>query len=294
MRNPHDLIPFSAIVDRPRLALPGKARLVVWPVVNIEQWEIVRPMARQVIPAPSGVSVVPDFPNWSWHEYGMRVGIWRIFDALAKHSITPTLSINANVCNVYPRVAQAAVDAGWEFLGHSFVQMPIHQLEDQRAVIRKSLDTIEAFTGKRPLGWMGPGLTQTYETVDYLAEAGVRYVADWVLDDQPCEVKTAHGPLIAIPYTVELNDIPMMIVQHHESDHFMRRSMESFDRLYQEGADIVRVMAIAMHPYITGQPFRINYFEQLLQYMKGHDGVLFWTGEQIYNWYLKARAEPAK
>lgn len=291
MRNPHDLVPFSAIVDRPRLRLPDNARLVVWPVVNIEQWEIARPMARQVIPAPSGVSVVPDFPNWSWHEYGMRVGIWRLFDALAKYGITPTLSINANVCNVYPRVAQAAVDAGWEFLGHSFVQMPIHQIDDQRAVINQSLDTIEQFTGKRPLGWMGPGLTQTYETVDHLAQAGVKYVADWVLDDQPCEVKTAHGPLIAIPYTVELNDIPMMIVQHHESDHFMKRSMESFDRLYQEGADIVRIMAIATHPYITGQPFRINYFERLLEYMKGHDGVLFWTGEQIYHWYLKARAE---
>ena len=291
MKNPHDLVPFSAIVDRPRLKLPGDARVVVWPVVNIEQWEIVRPMARQVLPPPTGVTMQPDFPNWSWHEYGMRVGIWRIFEVLNKHGIIPTLSINANVCNVYPRVAQAALDAGWEFLGHSFVQMPIHAIEDQRGTILKSMDTLEKFTGKRPLGWMGPGLTQTHETVDYLAEAGVKYIADWVFDDQPAEMKTAHGPLITIPYTAELNDIPMMIVQHHESDHFMKRSLESFEQLYKEGEDIVRVMALAVHPYITGQPFRIGYFDRLIERIKGYPGVLFWTGEQIYHWYLKARDE---
>jgi allantoinase len=291
VKNPHDLVPYSAIVDRPRLRLPGNARIVVWPVVNIEHWEIGRPMARQIIPPPTGVTVVPDFPNWSWHEYGMRVGIWRIFDALKARGITPTLSINANVCNVYPRVAQAALDAGWEFLGHSYVQMPTHQLEDERGNILKSLATIEKFTGKRPLGWMGPGLTQSYDTVDYLAEAGVKYIADWVFDDQPCDMQTAHGPLVTLPYTVEHNDIPMMAVQHHESGHFMQRSIESFDRLYEEGADIVRVMSIAVHPYLTGAPFRIGYFEKLLEYMQARPGVLFWTGEQIYRWYLTARDE---
>jgi peptidoglycan/xylan/chitin deacetylase (PgdA/CDA1 family) len=291
MTNPHDRMPYSAIVDRPRLKLPGGARMVVWTVVNVEQWEIGRPMARQVLPAPTGVSLTPDYPNWSWHEYGMRVGIWRIFDALDKYSIVPTLSINANVCNVYPRVAQAALDAGWEFLGHSFVQMPIHALDDQQGTILRSLDTLEKFTGKRPLGWMGPGLTQTHETVDYLAQAGVKYIADWVHDDQPTEMTTAHGPLITIPYTVEHNDIPMMMVQHHDSGHFMKRAIESFDRLYQESADITRVMALAVHPYITGQPFRIGYFEKLFEYMRRRDGVLFWTGEQIYHWYLQARGE---
>jgi peptidoglycan/xylan/chitin deacetylase (PgdA/CDA1 family) len=291
MKFPRDRMTYSAIVDRPRLELPGGARLIVWSIVNLEEWEITRAMARQVIPAPTGVTLVPDFPNWSWHEYGMRVGFWRLKAALDRFGVKPTLSINAAVTLNYPRVAGAARDAGWEFMGHSFVQMPIHQVEDQPAIIKKSLDTLQAFTGKRPVGWLGPGLTQTYETVDYLAQAGVKYIGDWVYDDQPTEIRTQHGPLITLPYTVELNDIPMMMVQHHESEAFLKRCTDYFDRLYAEGAETARVMAIAVHPYISGVPHRIKYFEAVYEYIAGHRGVLFWNGEQILDWFLQARAK---
>ncbi len=289
MKTPRERIEYSAIVDRPPLALPGGARLVVWPIVNLEVWEIARPMARQVLPAPTGMPVVPDFANWSWHEYGMRIGFWRLKAALDRFGLTPTLSINAAVCLEYPRVAGAAKEAGWEFMGHGFVQMPIHQLDDQRAVIHKSLDTIERFTGKRPRGWLGPGLTETYETVDLLAEAGVQYIGDWVFDDQPCTIATAHGPLVTLPYTVEQNDIPIMMVQHHRAEELLLRTRDAFDRLYQEGGESARVLAIAVHPYISGVPHRIKYFEAALEYMKGRTGVLFWTGEQILDWYRSAR-----
>ena len=293
MKLPRERIAYSAIVDRARLLLPGKARLVVWPIVNLEVWEITRAMARQMLPAPSGVGVVPDVPNWAWHEYGMRVGFWRLKAALERYAITPTLSINAAVTLEYPRVAGAAKEAGWEFMGHSFVQMPIHQLDDQKAVIAKSLDTLAAFTGKRPRGWLGPGLTETYETLDLLAAQGVEYVGDWVFDDQPAVLKTAHGPIVALPYTVEQNDIPMMIVQHHRADELFSRTRDAFDRLYAEGAGTARVLALAVHPYISGVPHRIKYFEAILDYMKGHKGVLFWTGEQILDWYLAAAKAPA-
>jgi len=287
---PRERIDYSAIIDRPPLRLPGDARLVVWTIVNVEEWEIERPMARQVLPAPGGVSPIPDVPNWAWHEYGMRVGFWRLKGALDRAGVTPTLSINAGVCLQHPRVAGAARDAGWEFMGHSFVQMPIHQIEDQPALIRKSLDTLRQFTGKRVRGWLGPGLTQTYDTVDYLAAEGVQYIGDWVLDDQPCEIRTAHGPMYTLPYTLELNDIPMMMVQHHTSDVLLRRVVDQFDRLYAEGRDTARVLSIAVHPYISGVPHRIKYFEAAFEYMQRHAGVLFWTGEQILDWYLSARA----
>ncbi|HEX7927792.1 MAG TPA: polysaccharide deacetylase family protein [bacterium] len=289
MTTPRDRSTYSAIVDRPPLKLPGGARLIVWSIVNLEEWEIQRAMARQVIPAPTGQVVIPDFPNWSWHEYGMRVGFWRLKAALDRFGIVPTLSINAAVTLNYPRVAGAAKDGGWEFMGHSFVQMPIHQIEDQPGTIKKSLDTIQSFTGKRPVGWLGPGLTQTYETLDYLAAAGVKYIGDWVYDDQPTEIRTAHGPMITLPYTVELNDIPMMIVQHHASDIFVQRCIDQFDRLYQEGRETARVMAIAVHPYISGVPHRIKYFEAVYEHMAKHSGVLYWTGEQILQWYLENR-----
>ncbi len=276
---------FSAIVDRPPLKLPGGARVVFWTIVNLEVWDIAKPMARQVIPAPTGQPMLPDVPNWSWHEYGMRVGVWRFFDLYKRLGIRPTLAINARVCEDYPRVAHEAKNCGWEFMGHSYEQGPIHREVDQKATINRAMSVIEKFTGKRPIGWLGPGLTQTYETPELLAEAGVKYIGDWVYDDEPTVIRTAKGPLVTLPYTVELNDIPMMIVQHHDSDHLLKRTIESFDQLYEEGKDRAKIVALAIHPYISGQPFRIKYLKQIYDYVNRFEGVLHWNGDQILEWY---------
>src|SRR2546422_9738355 len=144
---PRERCDYSAIVDRPPLKLPGDARLVFWTIVNYEVWDIGKPMARQVLPAPTGQPMLPDVPNWSWHEYGMRVGAWRFFDLYARLGIRPTLAINARVCREYRRVARAARDAGWEFMGHAWEQLPIHKVEDQAEMIAKSLDTLARFAG---------------------------------------------------------------------------------------------------------------------------------------------------
>jgi len=290
---PRERAAYSAIIDRPPLEFPAGVRLVVWPIINLEEWEIERPMARQILPAPTGAALLPDVPNWSWHEYGMRVGVWRFFDAFDRVGVHGTLSINAKVVESYPRVAEAARERGWEFMGHSFVQGPIHQLADQRATIRQSLDLLQRFTGKRPVGWLGPGLTQTYETPELLAEAGIRYIGDWVYDDEPTEIRTANGPLVTLPYTVELNDIPIMIVQHHRADELLRRAIDQFDRLYRESASRAKILSIAIHPYITGVPHRIRYLEEFLAYAQRHAGVVFWTGEEILAWYERARRERA-
>lgn len=287
---PRERCPYSAIVDRPPLMLPNGARLVLWTIVNLEVWDISRPMARQVLPAPTGQALLPDVPNWSWHEYGMRVGVWRFFKLYERLGIRPTLAINARVCEDYRRVAEAARDARWEFMGHAYEQMPIHKVEDQKAMIERSMDLLERFTGTRPVGWLGPGLTQTYETPELLAGAGVRYIGDWVYDDEPTEIKTASGPLVTLPYTVELNDISMMIVQQHESPYFLQRCIDSFDRLYAEGAERAKVMAIAIHPYISGQPHRIDHLERVYEYVNRFPGVLHWNGAQILDWYRSVRA----
>jgi peptidoglycan/xylan/chitin deacetylase (PgdA/CDA1 family) len=286
---PRERIPYSAIVDRPPLKLPGDARVIVWTIVNLEVWDIAKPMARQVLPAPTGVALLPDVPNWSWHEYGMRVGFWRfkrLYDSLG---IRPTVSINARVCIDYPRVAAACKEAGWEFMGHSFEQGPIHKEENQRAMIERSMDTLEKFTGKRPVGWLGPGLTQTLETPELLAAAGVKYIGDWVYDDEPTEIQTENGPLVTLPYSVETNDIPMMMVQHHEAAYWTQKCMDTFERYYAEGAERPKIMAIAIHPYISGQPFRIKYLEEIYARINALPGVLHWNGEQILDWYLESR-----
>jgi allantoinase len=281
---------YSAIVDRPPLALPNQARIVVWTIVNLEFWSISRPMARQVLPAPTGQVLLPDVPNWAWHEYGMRVGVWRFFDLFGRLAIRPTLSINARVCEQYPRVAAAAREAGWEFMGHAWEQMPIHLVDDQAAMIEKSLNTLEHFAGTRPRGWLGPGLTETYETPDLLAQTGIEYIGDWVYDDEPTEISTKHGPLVTLPYSVELNDIPMMLVQHHESAYFATRCLDSFERLYQEGAERAKIMAVAIHPYISGQPHRIKYLESVYEAIGRYPGVLHWNGAEILDWYRATRA----
>jgi peptidoglycan/xylan/chitin deacetylase (PgdA/CDA1 family) len=286
---PRQRTDYSAIVDRPPLRLPGRARLVLWPIVNLEVWDISRPMPRQVLPAPTGASLLPDVPHWSWHEYGMRVGVWRFFELFRARGIKPTLAINARVCEDYVRVAEEARREAWEFMGHAYDQMPIHKHENQKDMINRSMDILERFTGQRPRGWLGPGLTQTYETPELLAAAGVKYIGDWVYDDEPDIIRTANGPLVTLPYTVELNDIAMMIVQHHESDYLLRRAIDAFDRLYAEGEHRAKVMAVAIHPYISGQPHRIKYLEAIYDYAAKFDGVLHWNGEQILEWYLKSR-----
>ena len=160
-KQPRERVPYSAIVDRPKLTLPGNARLAVWVIVNVENWEIRRPMPRMVLPPPLGVPLLPDLPNWAWHEYGMRVGFWRFLECLTHRKIVPTLALNGSVCQQYPRVCEAALAAGWEFMGHGFVQMPMHNLEDQRGAIRRTIEAITTFTGRPPRGWESPGLTET-------------------------------------------------------------------------------------------------------------------------------------
>ena len=289
MTLPRERVPYSAIVDRPKLTFPNGARVVVWTIVNVEVWDIARPMPRQVLAPPTGITQLPDVPNWSWHEYGMRVGFWRFHALFERLGIRPTLAINARVCLDYPRVAQACKDAGWEFMGHSFEQGPIHSEKDQPGMIEKTLSTIQKFTGKRPVGWLGPGLTETYDTPDYLAAAGVKYIGDWVYDEEPTEISTRNGPLVTLPYSLECNDIPVMVVQHHEAAYWTQKCLDTFERLYQEGADRAKIMAIAIHPYISGQPFRIKYLEAVYDHIAKFKGAVHWNGEEILEWYSKAK-----
>jgi allantoinase len=289
MRLPSERFSYSAMRGRRPWRLPKGARIAVWTIVNVEEWDFEKPMARQYLTTPQGVAVIPDVPNWAWHDYGMRVGIWRFLDALTKRKLRATTAINANVCRSYPDVARGMLDAGWEFMGHGVKQGAMHLISDQRAAIRESIQLIHDFTGKPPRGWLGPGLTETWETLDLLAEEGIAYVSDWVNDDQPYEIRTSTRPLVSVPYTLELNDIPMMLTQHHPSTEWLQRARDQFDRLYAEGAKNPRVMALAVHPYISGAPHRIKYFEAVYDYIRRHKGVWFTTGEEICDWYLAHR-----
>lgn len=285
--------PYLPIHKRPKLTLPGDARVAVWTIVNVENWSPAGAMPRTVLPPPMGVPLLPDVPNWAWHEYGMRVGFWRFLETLNARKLKASFAVNGTACELYREACEAAHEAGWDFMGHGWVQKPMHKVEDQKSAIADTIRAIRDLTGKPPRGWESPGLTETDETLDLLAEAGIEYVADWVMDEQPLPLKTAHGEIVSVPYTVEINDVVMSAVQQQPSDEILRRGRDQFDRLYLDGKTAPRVMAISIHPYLTGVPHRIKYLEMLYDHILGHEGVVMWTGAEILDWY-RTQVPPAR
>src|SRR6185437_774281 len=204
---PKQRLAYSPISKRPPLALPDGARMVCWVIVNVEEWDIKEAMPRTVLTPPAGGAPMPDIPNWAWHEYGNRVGFWRMLEVLDRLEIRAVLALNGSCIGSYAPIAEAARERRWDFLGHGFIQKNMQKVENERETIRRTAEAIANFTGKRPRGWLGPGLTETWETPDLLAEEGYEYVADWVLDDQPVVLKTRSKPIVNVPYTQECNDV---------------------------------------------------------------------------------------
>src|SRR5215467_974065 len=146
---PNQRISYSPITERPRLTLPGGARLAVWVIVNIEEWNPRETMPRTVLPPPAGGSPMPDVPNWAWHEYGNRVGFWRMLDVLDQLHIRAVLAINGSAIQRYEPIARAALERRWEFIGHGFTQQSMQKVADERDDIRKTAAAITGFTAKR-------------------------------------------------------------------------------------------------------------------------------------------------
>jgi hypothetical protein len=286
---PLERISYSPISERLPLKLPGGARLAVWVIVNVEEWDIDQTMPRTVLTPPAGGSPMPDIPNWCWHEYGNRVGFWRMLEVLDRHEIRAVLAVNGTAINAYKPITKAAVERGWEFIGHGFTQRNMQKVENERDDIVRTGAAIREASGKAPRGWLGPGLTETWNTPDLLAEAGYDYVADWVLDDQPVVLKTRGKPIVNIPYTQECNDVAMMLIQHHPAREYFQRAMDQFEQLYHDARDSARVMALVVHPYIMGAPHRLKYLRMVFERIRERSDVVFWTGAQILDWYLKER-----
>jgi allantoinase len=284
--HPTERIAYSAITKRPPLRLPNNARMGVWVIVNVEEWDANQPMPRTVLTPPAGGSPSPDIPNWAWHEYGNRVGFWRLLKVFDEFDLPAALAINGSAIAAYPAIVEAAVERKWEFMGHGFTQRNMQKVENEREDIRKTTEVILKATVKRPRGWLGPGLTETWETPDILVEEGYEYVCDWVLDDQPVWLKTRTRPIVNVPYTQECNDVAMMLIQHHKASEYADRALDQFEQLYADAADAARIMAIVIHPYIMGAPHRTKYFRRIFEVIRGRSDVAFMTGEQILDWYL--------
>ena len=281
-----DRIPYQAIVDRPKLKLPNGKRMAVWVCVNIEEWRIEGPMPRMVLSPPMGQPLLPDVPNWSWHEYGMRTGYWRFIDSLKYRNIKPTLALNGVVVDVYPKAVEEALKLDWELMGHGFIQRPMHKVDNEYVDIKSTVEKLRKFSNQDVIGWESPGLTETNDTIDVLSENGIKYVANWVIDDQPVDLKVKNNNrMLALPYTVEINDVSITAVHNHPSDAIFTRGKDQFDQLYKEAKKTTKIMCISIHPYLTGVPHRINYLNQLLDYVMKFDDAVFMNGKEIHDWY---------
>lgn len=284
-------IPFELATDRRPLPGPDGRRLIAQVVVNVENWRFDQPMPRKIITSPHGADNVPDVPNFAWAEYGMRVGMPRLFRLLGGRGVPVGCTINAGVIDTYPRLAEAILQAGWEFIGHGLHQKALGSEMNEGEVIAEAIAIIRRFTGRPVEGWLGPGLRETWHTPDLLKAEGVRYLSDWVLDEVPCWMHTRHGPLIAMPYSLEINDSPLHAIQAQPSDEMLtrlRRTLDTFDAEPDLGA---RVVTLALHPHLIAVPHRIATLAAMLDLLLAREDVVFMTGRQIADWY--ERVEPA-
>ena len=276
----------SYIFDRKPFTWPGGKTLAVWIIPNVEVWNFDSPAGSGI--SPNTTNRVPDVINYSWREYGMRVGLWRIADILDDAQVRATVTLNSSVCDVYPRAVEEMQRRSWEFMGHGITNsrsLSGLALDEERQVIQTTLRTIERATGKRPRGWLGPGLAETFNTLDLLAEEGVTYVGDWNSDDQPFPMKVKRGKMFAVPYGMDINDMSLYNRQGYTGEQYLLALTDQFNTLYADSRTTARVMGIPLHPFLSGQPWRAPYLKRALAHFRKHDGVWFATGSEIVEAY---------
>ncbi len=281
-------VPFEMSSERPKLVPPQGKPLIVHVVVNIEYWQFDQPMPRTIVVPPHGRSHIPDIPNFSWSEYGNRCGMPRLLKVLNQRKLPVSASINANVIDIYPSLAIAVRDSGWEFIGHGIHQRSLGTETDEGGLIRDALVKLEAFTGKRPQGWMSPGWSETFDTPELLKEAGIQYVCQWVIDDLPTWLHTKHGKMIAMPYGLDLNDSVVYAIEKHSSSEMKLRieqTVKAFEREIHEEKQ-PRVLTLPLHPHLSGVPHRSDFLAEVLDALLSRNDTVFMNGSQIADWFL--------
>lgn len=278
------LYSYSPIVERPPLRLPDNARVAFYIALNVEYFQVDRPSTSIF---PGTAALVPDPLNFGWRDYGVRVGIWRMIEALDRFGLRASVTLNADCCAKYPQIIAAGKERGWAWLAHGKTNSILHTgmaVEQERAFLRDVVQTLAAATGTKINGWLGPALTETFETPKLLRELGLTYLMDWCADDQPFRLNV--DGMISVPYSLELNDITMFLGRRLSGADFCDVVIDQFDRLYQEGKDSGRVMALSLHPFIINQPFRQKYLEKALAYITGHSDVWLTTSDEIAAHYI--------
>jgi peptidoglycan/xylan/chitin deacetylase (PgdA/CDA1 family) len=280
---------YSPFPARKQLTWPNNARVALWVSCSLQF------MQPQLPEQWSKLNIVvrgrPDVRTASQLDYGNRVGVWRVMETLDLYGLRATAALDAEVCKRYPSVVEKSLQRQWEIVAHGVEgsriiteRMPV---EEERALIVGSRQAIVAATGKLPVGWLSPATSESTRTPGLLAEAGFTYTGDWCNDDQPYRLNVSSGRLTAVPYSLTVNDVEVILEQHHTAWEFEQAGRDHFDSLYEEAraADTGFVMCIALHPFCIGQPFRIKYLEQMLSHIMSHAGVWPATAGEIAECY---------
>lgn len=283
MANPR--LPYRFSNDGPKLKPHDQGAIIVHLVVNVENWSFDASMPRTIITPPHGKETIPDVPNFSWADYGMRCGLPRMIEAIRSRGLPASTSINASVLDAYPGAGEAMRAAGWEFIGHGMHQKSVNHAGSEEEVIRNTLDKLQRFTGSRPTGWLSPGLRESYDSPELLRGAGVEYVFDWVIDDVPNWLATKHGPLLSMPYNLELNDSIIYAIEKHATGQFLDRLTRTVELFRRESQTHPRILGLGLHPHLMGVPHRFGEFEAMLDLLIKTPGVSFMLPKQIADWF---------
>lgn len=285
----HDRLPYSPIVDRTPIIWPERALVAVWVVPNIEHYEYLPPPGAS---DPYPRTPHPDVRKFAYHDYGNRVGFWRMLEVLDCHAVRATVSLNVAVLDHYPELRSAMVERNWEFMCHGLYNtryLTGLDREQEKRFLRQCNAVLERHTGHPFRGMLGPNITANSWTPDVMAEVGMSYHADWVHDERPSPLLVAgRPPLVAIPYSYELNDAPLLMRSHVEADLYVDMCVAQFDRLEQEAAGTPhgggRLMALPLHPFAVGQPHRIGALDRVLGHLRER-GAWIATASEIVDHY---------
>ena len=288
----HEHYDWSPIVKRGVLRWPDDARVALCVIVNLEHTEWRAPEGSFRPAGPSGGlgrSYFPEYALLSHREYGHRVGIFRVLDVLDRHGIKATVAMDAQTAENYPYLVRHCLDRGCEIIGHgiSASRMITSEMSEgaEREYIQESIEALRRATGSAPAGWLGPEYGESPRTPGLLAEAGIRYVCDWVNDEQPYSMKTRSGELSALPIMLELDDINALWDRRIAIDRYAGLLKECFETVYRDAAQSGRLLLLNLHPWLIGQPFRIGYLDDALGDMVRRQGVWAATGSEIADWF---------
>ena len=265
----HGRYDYSPIIERPDYDWPEGKRLAVYIGLNIEHFSFGEGLGH----TPTNPGVQPDVRNYAWRDYGLRVGIWRVFNLLDELGLPACHLMNTAVYDYAPQIPAYIRKRGDEFIGHGITnseQQGEYAESEEKVLIKNATSTFKKHEGKVPAGGMGPWISESHYTPDLLKEAGYQFIMDWSCDDQPVWMRTRSGKLLMIPYHIEINDSPAQLSRRHTADDFTGMVTGHFDEQISQCEKQPLVFSLALHTFVVGQPYRLAGLRDILTHMVNH------------------------